>query len=113
MSRCLRLDFAPTLFKFKEWQMFTIDDYEECVEFILEYGVYIALLVMDWLEKEERYEECEIIYLTILIMNLSNDWNLPSKLTDTTFEELCEMINEDRNEEDYRMLAQEIIKNIE
>ena len=46
-------------------------------------------------------------------MNLSNDWNLPSKLTDTTFEELCEMINEDRNEEDYRMLAQEIIKNIE
>ena len=93
--------------------MFTIDDYEECVEFILEYGVYIALLVMDWLEKEERYEECEIIYLTILIMNLSNDWNLPSKLTATTFEELCEMINEDRNEEDYRMLAQEIIKSIE
>lgn len=93
--------------------MFTIDDYGECAEFILEYGVYIALLVMDWLEKEERYEECEIIYLTILIMNLSNDWNLPSKLTDTTFEELCEMINEDRNEEDYRMLAQEIIKNIE
>ena len=93
--------------------MFTIDDYEECAEFILEYGVYIALLVMDWLEKEERYEECEIIYLTILIMNLSNEWNLPSKLTDTTFEELCEMINEDRNEEDYIMLAQEIIKNIE
>ena len=93
--------------------MFTIDDYEECAEFILEYGVYIALLVMDWLEKEERYEECEIIYLTILTMNLSNEWNLPSKLTDTTFEELCEMINEDRNEEDYRMLAQEIIKNIE
>jgi hypothetical protein len=53
--------------------MFTIDDYEECAEFILEYGVYIALLVMDWLEKEERYEECEIIYLTILIMNLSNE----------------------------------------
>ena len=93
--------------------MFTIDDYEECAEFILEYGVYIALLVMDWLEKEERYEECEIIYLTILIMNLSNEWNLPSKLTETTFEELCEMINEDRNEEDYIMLAQEIIKNIE
>jgi hypothetical protein len=100
-------------FKFNKWQMFTIDDYEECAEFILEYGVYIALLVMDWLEKEERYEECEIIYLTILIMNLSNEWNLPSKLTETTFEELCEMINEDRNEEDYRMLAQEIIKNIE
>ena len=93
--------------------MFTIDDFEECAEFILEYGVYIALLVMDWLEKEERYEECEIIYLTILIMNLSNDWNLPSKLTETTFEELCVMTNQNRDEEDYRIVAQEIIKSIE
>ena len=93
--------------------MFTLEDFEECAEFILEYGVYIALLVMDWLEKEERYEECEIIYLTILIMNLSNDWNLPSKLTKTTFTELCAMLNVERDEEEYKMLAQEIIKSIE
>ena len=93
--------------------MFTIEDFEECAEFILEYGVYIALLVMDWLEKEERYEECEVIYLTILIMNLSNDWNLPSKLTETTFTELCAMLNVERDEEEYKMLAQEIIKSIE
>ena len=93
--------------------MYEIEDFEDCAEFVLEYGVYIALLVMDWLEKEERYEECEIIYLTILIMNLSNDWNLPSKLTETTFDELCAMTNEQRNEEEYRDLAYEIIKSIE
>jgi len=93
--------------------MFTLDDFEECAEFILEYGVYIALLVMDWLEKEERYEECEIIYLTILIMNLSNDWNLPSKLTETTFKELCAMLNVERDEDEYKMVALEIIKSIE
>lgn len=93
--------------------MFTLDDFEECAEFILEYGVYIALLVMDWLEKKERYEECELIYLTIEILNLSNDWDLPKKLTETTFQELCAMTNEVRDEEEYRDLAYEIIKSIE
>lgn len=93
--------------------MYEIEDFEDCAEFVLEYGVYIALLVMDWLEKKERYEECELIYLTIEILNLSNDWNLPKKLTDTTFQELCAMTNEVRNEEEYRDLAYEIIKSIE
>lgn len=93
--------------------MYEIEDFEDCAEFVLEYGVYIALLVMDWLEKKERYEECELIYLTIEILNLSNDWNLPKKLTETTFEELCAMTNEVRDEEEYRDLAYEIIKSIE
>lgn len=93
--------------------MYEIEDFEDCAEFVLEYGVYISLLVMDWLEKEERYEECEIIYLTIEILNLSNDWNLPKKLTETTFQELCDMANEQRDEEEYRDLAYEIIKSIE
>ena len=93
--------------------MYEIEDFEDCAEFVLEYGVYIALLVMDWLEKNERYEECELIYLTIEILNLSNDWNLPKKLTETTFQELCAMTNEVRDEEEYRDLAYEIIKSIE
>lgn len=93
--------------------MYEIEDFEDCAEFVLEYGVYIALLVMDWLEKKERYEECELIYLTIEILNLSNDWDLPKKLTETTFQELCAMTNEVRNEEEYRDLAYEIIKSIE
>ena len=93
--------------------MYEIEDFEDCAEFVLEYGVYIALLVMDWLEKKERYEECELIYLTIEILNLSNDWNLPKKLTETTFQELCAMTNEVRDEEEYRDLAYEIIKSIE
>ena len=93
--------------------MYEIEDFEDCAEFVLEYGVYIALLVMDWLEKNERYEECELIYLTIEILNLSNDWDLPKKLTETTFQELCAMTNEVRNEEEYRDLAYEIIKSIE
>lgn len=93
--------------------MYEIEDFEDCAEFVLEYGVYIALLVMDWLEKNERYEECELIYLTIEILNLSNDWNLPKKLTETTFQELCAMTNEQRDEEEYRDLAYEIIKSIE
>ena len=93
--------------------MYGIEDFEDCAEFVLEYGVYIALLVMDWLEKNERYEECELIYLTIEILNLSNDWNLPKKLTETTFQELCAMTNEQRDEEEYRDLAYEIIKSIE
>ena len=93
--------------------MYEIEDFEDCAEFVLEYGVYIALLVMDWLEKKERYEECELIYLTIEILNISNDWNLPKKLTDTTFQELCAMTNEQRDEEEYRDLAHEIIKSIE
>ena len=93
--------------------MYEIEDFEDCAEFVLEYGVYIALLVMDWLEKKERYEECELIYLTIEILNLSNDWDLPKKLTETTFQELCAMTNEVRDEEEYRDLAYEIIKSIE
>ena len=93
--------------------MYEIEDFEDCAEFVLEYGVYIALLVMDWLEKKERYEECELIYLTIEILNLSNDWNLPKKLTETTFQELCAMTNEVRDEKEYRELAYEIIKSIE
>ena len=93
--------------------MYEIEDFEDCAEFVLEYGVYIALLVMDWLEKNERYEECELIYLTIEILNLSNDWNLPKKLTKTTFQELCAMTNEVRDEEEYRDIAYEIIKSIE
>ena len=93
--------------------MYEIEDFEDCAEFVLEYGVYIALLVMDWLEKKERYEECELIYLTIEILNLSNDWDLPKKLTETTFQELCAMTNEQRDEEEYRDLAYEIIKSIE
>ena len=93
--------------------MYEIEDFEDCAEFVLEYGVYIALLVMDWLEKNERYEECELIYLTIEILNLSNNWNLPKKLTETTFQELCAMTNEVRDEEDYRDIAYEIIKSIE